>query len=313
LVAQRYFTGSDSAETEIRDLADKLYARVDWRWAQNQIYTVTQGWKPECGFLHYGWEGYSEALILYALGLGSPTHPLPADSYDLWTSTYQWENLYGYNHLYAGPLFIHQFAHAWIDFRGLQDDFMREKRCDYFENTRRATYVQREYAIRNPHEFNHYGHDFWGLTACDGPGSGSVIVHGVRHRLFGYVARGAPYGPDDGTISPAAIFGALPFAPEIALSAIRHLCEVYPRMGEEYTIPNSVNPTVEAEHDFGWVSHGHYGLDQGLIVLMIENYRTEWLWNLMRGCGPVETGLRRAGFAGGWLGKRRLGRQWHAR
>ncbi len=141
LVAQQYFAGSDSAESEIRDLADKLYARIDWRWAQNRIYTVTQGWKPECGFLHYGWEGYSEALILYALGLGSPTHALPSDSYDLWTSTYQWENLYGYNHLYAGPLFIHQFAHAWIDFRGLRDDFMREKRCDYFENTRRATHV----------------------------------------------------------------------------------------------------------------------------------------------------------------------------
>ena len=185
---------------------------------------------------------------------------------------------------------------------------MREKRCDYFENTRRATHVQREYAIRNPHEFQHYGRDFWGLTACDGPGSGVVTVHGVRHRLFGYVARGVPFGPDDGTISPAAIFGSLPFAPEIAFSAIRHLCEVYPRMSEEYTIPNAVNPTVNAEQEFGWVSHGHFGLDQGLIVLMIENYRTEWLWNLMHGCPYIETGLRRAGFAGGWLGKERRAR-----
>src|ERR1700689_5279411 len=160
LTASVYFTDNTQNETEIRQLADALYRRVDWRWAQNGKATLSQGWKPECGFLHYGWEGYSEATILYVLGLASPTFPLPDDSYGAWTSTYQWENLYGYDFLYAGPLFIHQFAHAWIDFRGLRDEFMREKGSDYFENSRRATYIQREYAIRNPREFKGYGEDY---------------------------------------------------------------------------------------------------------------------------------------------------------
>ncbi len=104
-----------------------------------------------------------------ALGLGSPTHRLTDESFAAWTVTYQWENLYGYEFLYAGPLFIHQFSHAWIDFRGIRDAFMREKNCDYFENSRRATYVQREYAIRNPGSFADYGANCWGLSAGDGP------------------------------------------------------------------------------------------------------------------------------------------------
>ena len=161
---------------------------------------VMHGWKPECGFLHYGWEGYSEAILLYVLGLGSPTHPLTEQSFRAWTVTYQWENLYGYDFLYAGPLFIHQFSHAWIDFRGIQDDFMREKGCDYFENSRRATYVQREYAIRNPHSFAGYARDCWGLSAGDGPSAEPRLVAGRRQAFYGYAARGVPYGPDDGTI-----------------------------------------------------------------------------------------------------------------
>ncbi|HWG35679.1 MAG TPA: glucoamylase family protein, partial [Gemmatimonadaceae bacterium] len=153
LTASRYFTANTADEIELRALADALYRRIDWRWAQNDGDTIKQGWKPESGFLHYGWEGYSEAIILYALALGSPTHPLEGDCYEAWTATYQWENLYGFDFLFAGPLFIHQFSHAWIDFRGIRDRFMREKRCDYFENSRRATMVQREYARRNPHGF----------------------------------------------------------------------------------------------------------------------------------------------------------------
>ena len=101
--------------------------------------TINHGWKPESGFLHYCWDGYSEAIVLYVLALGSPTYPLDSDCYHAWTATYQWENLYGHDFLYAGPLFVHQFSHAWIDFRGIRDRFMREKRCDYFENSRRAT------------------------------------------------------------------------------------------------------------------------------------------------------------------------------
>ena len=170
LTAGAYFTGATPAETEIRELADALYRRVDWDWARNGKATVSHGWKPECQFLHYGWEGYNEATILYVLGLASPTRPLPEQSFAAWTSTYQWENVYGYDFLYAGPLFIHQFSHAWIDFRNIQDRFMSEKGSDYFENSRRATYVQREYAMRDPNEYGYYGRDCWGLSAGDGPG-----------------------------------------------------------------------------------------------------------------------------------------------
>jgi hypothetical protein len=224
LTASAYFTESTQSETEIRELAGKLYRRIDWQWAQNGKSTVSQGWKPECDFLHYGWEGYNEAAILYVLGLASPTHPLPDEScYTAWTATYQWENIYGYDLLYAGPLFIHQFSHAWIDFRGIQDRFMREKGIDYFENSRRAAYVQREYALRNPHDFQGYGENCWGLSAGDGPGNLTLRIDGRDRRFFGYSARGVPYGPDDGTIAPSATLGSIPFAPTIAISSVRHL------------------------------------------------------------------------------------------
>ena len=301
LAAQTWFNADASIERQIRELADALYRRMDWQWAQNRTATVRQGWKPECGFLHYGWEGYSEALVLYVLALASPTCPLPAESYLAWKSTYQWENLYGHDHLYAGPLFIHQFAHAWIDLRGIRDAFMREKRCDYFENSRRAVCIQREYALRNPHSCIGYGVNYWGLSACVGPGPSNLFAGGMERRFFGYVARGVPYGPDDGTISPAAVFGSLPFAPEIAMPAIRQICAVHPWITDDYRVPNGVNLTVNIDNSGGWVSDGYLGLDQGLIVLMIENYRTQWLWNLMRQCPLIRTGLRRAGFRGGWL------------
>ena len=140
LTAGIYFDAITADESEIRTLADALYRRADWQWAQNQGATLTHGWKPESGFLTYRWEGYDEALLLYMLGLGSPTHPLPESSYTAWTSTYKWEHNYGYEYLYAGPLFIHQLSHVWIDFRGIQDAYMSNKDIDYFENSRRATY-----------------------------------------------------------------------------------------------------------------------------------------------------------------------------
>jgi hypothetical protein len=305
LVAQTYFNSAARADQEIRTLADALFQRMDWQWALNKGSTLAQGWKPECGFLHYGWEGYSEATILYVLGLASPTYPLPVTSYAAWTSTYQWENLYGHNCLYAGPLFIHQFAHAWIDFRGIRDQFMREKQSDYFENSRAAAWIHREYALRNPREHKGYGENCWGLTACDGPGPHASAVDGNDHRFLGYAARGAPYGPDDGTISPPAIVGSLPFAPDIALPAIRHIVERDARFRRDYRMPSGMNPTLTTGDPFCWISEGYFGLDQGLIVLMIENYRSQLIWNLMSQCPRIRIGLRRAGFTGGWL-KRRL-------
>jgi hypothetical protein len=301
LIAGVYFSGSTRSETEIRELADTLYRRIDWNWAQISKSTLSQGWKPECGFIHYGWEGYNEATILYVLGLASPTHPLPDSSYSAWTSTYQWESLYGHEFLYAGPMFIHQFSHAWIDFRGIKDRFMREKGIDYFENSRRAAYVQREYASRNPHEFEGYGENCWGLSACDGPGIQALRVDGRDRRFFAYSARGVPYGPDDGTIAPSATLGSIPFAPAIAMPAVRHLLERCPEMAAEYMLPSGLNPTYAGNGRRSWTTEDYFGLDQGIIVMMIENYRSQLIWNLMRQCPYIRIGLQRAGFTGGWL------------
>ncbi len=301
LTASRFFTADTPDELELRGLVDALYRRIDWRWAQGDRETLRQGWKPECGFLHYGWEGYNEAILLYVLALASPTHPIPDDCYESWTCTYQWENLYGYDLLYAGPLFVHQFSHAWIDFRGIQDRFMREKRCDYFENSRRATQVQREYARRNPHRFIGYDQNCWGFTACDGPSVDLPERSSERRRFFGYAARGVPYGPDDGTLAGWAALASLPFEPESALSAARSMYQRYPEMSRGQQYASSFNPTLANAHRRAWVSAGHFGLDQGIVVLMIENHRTGLIWRLMRECPQVATGLRRAGFRGGWL------------
>ncbi|MCC7325740.1 MAG: hypothetical protein IT521_02910 [Burkholderiales bacterium] len=298
LTASMYFSANTASEIELREIVDMLYRRIDWRWAQNGGATIIQGWKPECGFLQYGWEGYNEAIVLYVLALGSPTHPIDNTGYHAWTATYQWENLYGHEFLYAGPLFIHQFSHAWIDFRGIRDRFMREKCCDYFENSRRATEVQREYAWRNPNEFVGYDENSWGLTACDGPGD--HVPQGDPRRFVGYAARGVPYGPDDGTLAGWAALASLPFAPDAALSAVRSMYRRYPEMRLAQRYASSFNPSlVSAGHE--WVSKGQFGLDQGIVVMMIENYRTGFIWRLMRECPYIGRGLRQAGFRGGWL------------
>jgi hypothetical protein len=301
LTAAAYFDADTPDEAELRGLADALYRRVDWRWAQRDDSALMHGWKPECGFLHYGWEGYSEALLLYVLGLGSPTHALTPQSFVDWTVTYQWENLYGYDFLCAGPLFIHQFSHAWIDFRGIRDAFMREKNCDYFENSRRAVCVQREYAMRNPRGFAGYGADCWGLSAGDGPSAEPRLVIGRRQAFYGYAARGVPYGPDDGTICGSSTLSSLVFAPEITLSAIRHMLALGACDAGALVQGSGFNPTVTEAGPNGWTSEGAFGLDQGMIVMMIENYRSGLLWQLGRGNRFIREGLRRAGFTGGWL------------
>jgi hypothetical protein len=280
---------------------------MNWNWAMNDGPTVSHGWKPECGFLRYGWGGYSEAILLYVLGLGSPTHPLQPESYLAWTSTYQWENLYGYDFLFAAPLFIHQLSHVWIDFLGIQDEFMRQKRSDYFQNSQRATHIQQQYAIRNPKRFKDYQKHCWGFTAGDGPGPAKQCVDGIERRFFGYVARGIPYGPDDGTIAPWTVIASLPFAPELVLETLRHLLESYPEIRSESGLLSSFNPTFNrgGSSTQGWVCPHHYGIDQGPVVLMIENYRSEFLWRLMRKCPFIVTGLRRASFRNGWLGSLR--------
>jgi len=303
LAAAAYFDQDSEEESEIRRLADDLYRRADWRWAMDGGATLTHGWKPETGYLTHRWQGYDESTLAYVLGLGSPTFPLPVESYQAHTATCRWRKVYDYEYLFAGPLFMHQFSHVWIDFRGIQDESVGARGLDYFENSRRATYAQQEYTRQNPNGFKGYGEVCWGLTACEGPGPKELIIDGVRRVFFDYVARGVPDGPDDGTLAPWAVVASLPFAPEIVLPTLEHFNEIEIGVEHPYGLEATFNPTFPDEkgRDCGWVSPWHYGINEGPIVLMIENHRGDFLWRLMRSCPYLVEGLRRAGFSGGWL------------
>jgi hypothetical protein len=303
LTCAAYFDQDTAVEAEVRRLALELFARADWNWVCDGGAAITHGWRPETGFIPHRWTGYDEALLLYILGLGSPTHPLPPESYAAYCATYTWKEIYGRELLYSGPLFTHQLSHLWIDFRGLRDAFMRERGSDYFANSRQATLVQQEYAIRNPLQFAGYGEHCWGITACDGPGWVKRVVNGVERQFFDYIARGAPFGPDDGTVAPWVAVASLPFAPEIVIPTVRHLAGLDLGMTGPYGFKPSFNQTfaVEDSPTGWWVTPYHFGIDQGPVVLAVENYRTGLIWDIMRRSPPIVAGLRRAGFTGGWL------------
>ena len=300
LTAAAYYVADSEDEREIRELASALYLRVNWQWALNGEATICHGWKPESGFLRYRWNhDYSEAHILYILALGSPAFPINPLGYREWISTFRTQSIYGYDHLYAGPLFIHQMSHQWLDFRGIHDEFNRKAGIDYFENSRRATYVQRQYAIENPLQFAHYGEHNWGFTASDGPGPVTLELEGVQRVFYDYTARGAPFGPDDGTISPWAVVASLPFAPEIVIPTARHAIERLDlKRHSRYGFDASFNPTFPetSRNPNGWVSPWIFGLNQGPTILMIENFQSGLIWNLARTCPHIARGLRRAGF-----------------
>lgn len=305
LSAACFFTLDNEAEREIRDLADKLYRRVDWVWALDGRKTITHGWKPGTGFLPFRWDmEYNEALLLYVLAMGSPSFSIGEEGYREWTSTFKLKSAYGIEFIYAGPLFIHQLSHIWIDFRGIKDDYNRQTGIDYFENSKRATHVQRQYAIENKQEFAHYGENCWGFTASDGPGPESITVDGKLRVFYDYIARGAPYGPDDGTVSPWAVVSSLPFAPEIVIDTIRHAIEkLNLRSHEWHGFDASFNPThpEKTRNPNGWISPWKFGLNEGPIILMIENFQTGFLWELMKNCPYIVEGLMKGGFKGGWL------------
>jgi len=303
LLAAAYFDRDSENENEIRRLADELYRRADWNWTLSDGLIVRHGWRPETGFLSYGWSGYNEALLAYVLGLGSPTFPLPVESYRAYTSNYEWKAVYDYEYLHAGPLFAHQFSHIWIDFRGIQDAFMREHDSDYFENSRRATCVQQEYARRNPAGFKGYSDVCWGLTACEGPGPAELDLEANKRVFFDYVARGVPDGPDDGTLAPWAVVASLPFSPQTVLPTLSHFNQLELGVDHPYGLEATFNPTFPDERGLkcGWLSPWHFGISQGPIVLMIENHSTDLVWEFMKKSPYIADGLRRAGFQGGWL------------
>lgn len=305
LSAGSYYAGNNKSETEIRSLAKKLYERVDWQWALNKKEAISHGWKPETGFLHYSWNKlYSEAHIIYILALGSPTFPISKTIYNKWINTFEWINLYGIDCLYAGPLFIHQIPQVWLPLKGINDELNKKIGIDYFENSRRAALVQQQYAIENPLKFAHYGKYCWGFTASDGPGPATRTIDGVKRKFYNYKARGVPYGPDDGTISPWAVVASIPFAPRIVIST---MCNAIEKLDFEkhynYGFDASYNPSFQVNKKLKttWISKWQFGLNQGPVNLMIENYKTGLIWNIMKKCPVIINGLRNAGFTGGWL------------
>ncbi|MDO9414680.1 glucoamylase family protein [Pararhizobium sp.] len=301
LTAAAYFDGDHPEEREIRDLATELHARVNWHWALNRGETLTMGWRPSCRFIKWRWQGYSEAIILYVLALASPRHAIPESSYRAFTSAYQWLSEDGEPYLYAGPLFIHLFSHIWIDFRGIHDGPMAQHRSDYFRNTQLAIESQRHYAAKNPHSFLGYSADVWGLTAHGGPTGTRRMRDGRRQAFLAYTARGAPFGPDDGTLAPWAALACLPFAPEAAMDGVKAVLAAYPALLTADRFPGSFNPSLPGTGPEGWVEDREVGIDQGLLVTMIENRRSGLVWNLMRRSPVIRLGLERAGFGGGWL------------
>ena len=314
LSCQSYFNRGDPLETKIRAVADLLYRRIEWDWAQPRPPGIAMGWTPEEGYHSWNWQGYDESMILFILALGSPTHPVAPAAWEDFVKTYRWGEFQGQTYVNFSPLFGYQYSHVWIDFRGIRDRTMREKGIDYFENSRRATYAHRSYAVANPSGWTGYGPDVWGLTACDGPLDAIVTIAGRLRAFHTYWPRGASllHVNDDGTIAPTAAAGSIPFAPEIVIPALR---EMKRRWGEQllnrYGFLDAFNPTltdagVSVKHGrvvagVGWFDGDQLGIDQGPIVAMIENYRSELVWRTLRRNPYIVAGLRRAGFTGGWL------------
>lgn len=297
IFARNYYDGDNVTEKEIRSLAGKLIDRIDWNFmdmpaGSQHPYTISMGWSPEGGLHDWGWTGYNEALFLYILAAGSGMENVER-AYHSWLSTYKWQTPYeGLSHVAFPPLFGHQFSQAFIDFRGLADGYLKEKGIDYFENSRRATYVQRQYAIQNPHGWVGYDSLCWGITASDGPTEACNFDDKV---FLGYAGRGAS-GPDynyydDGTVAPYGPLSSLPFAPEIVLPTARSMIEKYgARLWGKYGFFDSFNPTAD------WVNDDWIGIDQGPMLIMIENFRTGLVWDYVMKDKIIQDGLNRLGF-----------------
>jgi autotransporter-associated beta strand protein len=280
-----YNDPTNTDEATIRQLSDGLVNGVDWSFMLDSGNRVRMAWDPNSGYSG-AWVGFNEGTCLYLLGLGVATNPLPAASWTAWTSGYRWLTYYGYTYVPFPPLFAHQYSQSWIDLRGIADAYMRGKGSDYFGNSRRATLAQQQYAIQNPGHFLNYGATEWGLTACDGPGPSSSCSSCQT-----YSARGAPAGFDDGTIAPTAAVSSMPFAPEICLPAAHHFYDTYTtNLWTTEGFRDAYNRKA------GWWGPDTLGIDEGPIMLLLENYRSGSVWRRMLGSPVIQRGLQRAGF-----------------
>ena len=317
LFAAEYYDQDDPREREIGRLARAIYARADWEWFRRGKPAISMGWHPGQGFLDRSWDGYNEGMMVNLLALGSPTHAVGADIWDAWCASYPqcWRGSGDTRRLAFAPMFGHQYSQMWIDFRGIRDAAMRAAGLDYFENSRRATWAQRRYAIRNPMGWAGYAKDVWGLTACIGPADVRHDVNGTRRDFRSYSARGPidePDGYDDGTIAPTAAIGSLAFAPEIVVPATLAMHRQFgARLYGKYGFYDAFNPSFRwgdqpvqrgaVDPVRGWVSQNYLGIDQGPILGAIANAKDAFIWRVMRRSAPIRRGLQRAGFTGGWL------------
>jgi len=279
LYAKQYFNGTNADETSIRSMADAIFNGVNWTFMSQGSNRVAMGWQPTTGFSGFGnWVGYDEGMILYLLGLGTATNPLPASAWSYWTSGYIWATFYGESFVQFPPLFGHEYSHCWIDFRHIADAYMNSESSSYFENSRRAALAQQSYCIADPSGWAGYSSNVWGLTACDGP--------------TGYEARGAPPAlNDDGTIAPTAPGGAMAFAPDISLPTLQYFYSHFrPHIWTAFGFRDAFNLNAQ------WYDTDELGIDQGPIVIMIENYRTQRPWHLFMQNAEIQRGLQQAGF-----------------
>ena len=268
LTARQHF-----AEQQIKDLATTIYERVEWPWMLNGGPTLSMGWTPEKGFLDARWEHYCELMMLYLLGIGSPTHPLPPETWSAWkrpTNTYD-----GITYLSSGdPLFTHQYSHAWFDFKGKRDAF-----ADYYDNSVKATLVHKKFCIAMHDKFPAYSEDLWGISASDSE--------------HGYVAWGGPpaVGPIDGSIVPCAAGGSIPFAFADCMRVLHTLRERYgDKVWTKYSFVDAFNPID------GWVNPDVLGIDLGITMVMAENARTGFVWQTFMKNAEARGAMTKAGF-----------------
>ena len=268
LTCRQYFE-----KAEIQRDATALYHRVDWPWALDGGETFALDWKPEHGFSHLRWDSYCESMMLYLLAIGSPTAPI---SPECWHAIRRPKMVYRDRQYISSPapLFVHQFSHAWFDFRGRHDDY-----ANYFENSVLASHAHREFCLELSHKFPCYSGDIWGITASDSS--------------LGYVAWGGPplLGPIDGSIVPAASAGSLPFLFPESLAVLRHLRSQYGKqIWKKYGFVDAFNPIT------GWTSKDVLGIDVGISMLMAENARSQFVWNTFMRNDEAKLAMERVGF-----------------
>jgi hypothetical protein len=275
LVCGQYFA-REAATLDVSVLSDALYRRIDWQWILTNNYTqpdkkvVSHGWRPETGFITYNYDCYSEATLLYLLGLGAPINPLPFTAWEAIERPLQ--TYHEIESLKAGPIFIHQMASGFLYLGNHRDKLG----FDYWVSSANAMKIHRQYCIDRAGEVQTYADGFWGLNASDGPD--------------GYAAYGAPEGPADGTISPTGAICSITFTPELAISAARSLYDKPgSRIWGRYGFANAFNI------DRNWYDRDVIGIDLGMALLAIENYRSGLVWTLMNECYPIAPAFKAAG------------------